>query len=360
MLCSGCGGPRPARQRVAGGWRCVAGGPTARVQPGWHTLVLCRPPHQHPGGQHSLAIPARRGGRLSCLSRFAIFYSHLLARQKILHSAATLAVPSRSRMDWVFHLFMHCTFSTICNGYLRHSIPHDRGLSFTCVAAGCAVRVRSDMRCCGHPEQVVLRIPGDLCVTAADVAAEETVGQLAAGRSELTGLALWLMAERQKVRVGDHRLVHSCCTVHAAHLNASHSCSEAGSRQPGCVVACTGAPESGACTLVTHGRCRVARASLQLRLHLWRDTADVAGLVLSCACICVSPRDLRHLGDLRRQRRILVVGGTGRRLPLGAAASVAAGAGGDAAAVDGGAALPAVAGITRGRAVSRAGAGAAR
>ncbi len=69
-------------------------------------------------------------------------------------------------------------------------------LPLTCVAARSAVRVWNGVQSLGIPWQVVLRIPGDSCVTAADVAAEETMGQLAAGRSELTGLALWLMVDR--------------------------------------------------------------------------------------------------------------------------------------------------------------------
>ena len=40
---------------------------------------------------------------------------------------------------------------------------------------------------------------GDACVTAADVTAEQTIAAAAEGRGELTGLALWLLAERQKV-----------------------------------------------------------------------------------------------------------------------------------------------------------------
>lgn len=46
--------------------------------------------------------------------------------------------------------------------------------------------------------EVVLQIPGDFCVTAADVEAEPTIGPVAAGRSELTGLALWIIAQKQQ------------------------------------------------------------------------------------------------------------------------------------------------------------------
>lgn len=37
-------------------------------------------------------------------------------------------------------------------------------------------------------------------MTAVDVAEHPVVGALAAGRGELTGLALWLMAEREQVQ----------------------------------------------------------------------------------------------------------------------------------------------------------------
>ena len=47
--------------------------------------------------------------------------------------------------------------------------------------------------------QAVMELPGDLSITAVDVAAHEEVADLAEGFGELTGLALWLMAERQKV-----------------------------------------------------------------------------------------------------------------------------------------------------------------
>lgn len=44
-----------------------------------------------------------------------------------------------------------------------------------------------------------MELPGDLSVTAVDVAAHESIASLAEGHGELTGLALWLLAERQKV-----------------------------------------------------------------------------------------------------------------------------------------------------------------
>ena len=47
--------------------------------------------------------------------------------------------------------------------------------------------------------QVVMEVSGDSSVTAVDVAEHPVVGPLAAGRGELTGLALWLMAERHQV-----------------------------------------------------------------------------------------------------------------------------------------------------------------
>ncbi|CAL8465053.1 g4588 [Coccomyxa elongata] len=46
--------------------------------------------------------------------------------------------------------------------------------------------------------EALVELPGDISVTAVDVAAHEEVSGLAEGRGELTGLALWLMAERQK------------------------------------------------------------------------------------------------------------------------------------------------------------------
>ena len=47
--------------------------------------------------------------------------------------------------------------------------------------------------------QRIFAVSGDACVTAADVAAEQSIAAAAEGRGELTGLALWLLAERQKV-----------------------------------------------------------------------------------------------------------------------------------------------------------------
>ena len=44
-----------------------------------------------------------------------------------------------------------------------------------------------------------MELPGDISITTVDVCAHAEAGPIAAGRGELTGLALWLMAERQKV-----------------------------------------------------------------------------------------------------------------------------------------------------------------
>ena len=54
-------------------------------------------------------------------------------------------------------------------------------------------------RCWCEPAQRIFAVSGDACVTAADVAAEQSIAAAAEGRGELTGLALWLLAERQKV-----------------------------------------------------------------------------------------------------------------------------------------------------------------
>lgn len=47
---------------------------------------------------------------------------------------------------------------------------------------------------------VLLQIPGDLAVTSVDVDKDPALAAVAEGRSELVGLALWLMQERGKVR----------------------------------------------------------------------------------------------------------------------------------------------------------------
>ena len=49
--------------------------------------------------------------------------------------------------------------------------------------------------------EVLLQIPGDLGVSEVDVAKEAALGPLIENRSELVGLALWLMLERSKVGV---------------------------------------------------------------------------------------------------------------------------------------------------------------
>lgn len=48
--------------------------------------------------------------------------------------------------------------------------------------------------------EALLAIPGDLTVTSVDVGKDAGLAAVAEGRSELVGLALWLMQEREKVR----------------------------------------------------------------------------------------------------------------------------------------------------------------
>lgn len=48
--------------------------------------------------------------------------------------------------------------------------------------------------------EALLAIPGDLAVTSVDVGKDAGLAAVAEGRSELVGLALWLMQERDKVR----------------------------------------------------------------------------------------------------------------------------------------------------------------
>lgn len=43
---------------------------------------------------------------------------------------------------------------------------------------------------------MAFELPQDIAITAVDVAKHPLVADLAEGRGELTGLALWLMAER--------------------------------------------------------------------------------------------------------------------------------------------------------------------
>lgn len=52
--------------------------------------------------------------------------------------------------------------------------------------------------------QALLTIPGDVAVTREDVAADMACAQLAEGRSELVGLALWLVSQRCKVHLQNH------------------------------------------------------------------------------------------------------------------------------------------------------------
>lgn len=65
-----------------------------------------------------------------------------------------------------------------------------------------------------------MELPGDISVTAVDVAAHPDIAQLAAGRGELTGLALWLMAERQKVGFK----VFGCPSSWVSHLSSFSCC----------------------------------------------------------------------------------------------------------------------------------------
>ena len=43
---------------------------------------------------------------------------------------------------------------------------------------------------------MVMEIPQDIAITSVDVEKHPIVGELSTGRGELTGLTLWLMAER--------------------------------------------------------------------------------------------------------------------------------------------------------------------
>ena len=61
---------------------------------------------------------------------------------------------------------------------------------------------------CGS--QTLLSIPGDLAVTKEDVAADSACSHLASDRSELIGLALWLIAQRSKVH---HCTSRSGCRI---------------------------------------------------------------------------------------------------------------------------------------------------
>ncbi len=57
-----------------------------------------------------------------------------------------------------------------------------------------------------------MSIPGDVAVTKEDVAAESACAQLASGRSEVVGLALWLIVQRCKVTVCSPSQVCPCFT----------------------------------------------------------------------------------------------------------------------------------------------------
>ena len=64
-----------------------------------------------------------------------------------------------------------------------------------------------------HAPQAVVELPSDLSITAVDVAAHDTVASLAEGHGELTGLALWLLAERQKVTCHSRRIAQASMNV---------------------------------------------------------------------------------------------------------------------------------------------------
>jgi len=59
--------------------------------------------------------------------------------------------------------------------------------------------------------EVVLQVPGDLAITSVDVGKDPALAPLAEGRSELVGLALWLMQERGKVGCWACCRVGGCC-----------------------------------------------------------------------------------------------------------------------------------------------------
>jgi histone-lysine N-methyltransferase SETD3 len=69
------------------------------------------------------------------------------------------------------------------------ALPDRLGGARAALVAARAVRA-------GEP---LLAIPGDLAVTAADVEKDAALAALAAGRGELVGLALWLLAERGRI-----------------------------------------------------------------------------------------------------------------------------------------------------------------
>ena len=49
-----------------------------------------------------------------------------------------------------------------------------------------------------------MEIPSKMAITSVDVAEHGTVGSVAGTRSELVGLALWLLAERASMDTSDH------------------------------------------------------------------------------------------------------------------------------------------------------------
>ena len=77
---------------------------------------------------------------------------------------------------------------------------------------------------------VLLQIPGSLAITAVDVAKDPQLEPLAQGRSELVGLALWLMQERSKV----------------GGLRSGSAANDAGPCNTCLHLGCRGRPQSGA------------------------------------------------------------------------------------------------------------------
>lgn len=77
--------------------------------------------------------------------------------------------------------------------------------------ASCSWSVSHTCTLLCHTLQVLLEIPGDLGITSMDVEKDPKLAQLAEGRSELVGLALWLLQERAKVG-----WLQACCLYRSA------------------------------------------------------------------------------------------------------------------------------------------------
>ena len=67
--------------------------------------------------------------------------------------------------------------------------------------------------------QAVVELPSDLSITAVDVAAHEAVASLAEGQGELTGLALWLLAEQHKVKL--HNTLADVSRALSTHISCN-------------------------------------------------------------------------------------------------------------------------------------------